>query len=72
MTVDHQALEAACRKMLAQEFDDVCWLDVYREIGVLLGIPYDPKLLPKEKFLGNCSRYFDCMAAGKTEEYRKE
>lgn len=63
--VDAAKLEAVCRKALAQEFDDVCWLDLYKEIGVVLGVPYDPKLLPKLTHMSNCSRYFDCMKDGK-------
>lgn len=57
-------LEAACRYTLAQEFDDVCWLDFYTKIAKILGVEYDPKLLPRARFLGNCGRFYDSMAAG--------
>ncbi len=60
-----QDLEAACRYTLAQEFDDICWLDFYTKIAKILGVDFDPKLLPRDRFLGNCGRFYDSMAAGR-------
>jgi len=61
-------LEAACRYTLAQEFDDICWLDFYLKIAKILGVDYDPKLLPRDRFLGNCGRFYDSMASGRPYE----
>lgn len=61
-------LEAACRYTLAQEFDDICWLDFYTKIAKILGVEYDPKLLPRDRFLGNCGRFYDSMASGRPYE----
>lgn len=64
-TKKEEHLELACHYMLAQEFDDICWLDFYLKIAKILGVDYDPKLLPRDRFLGNCGRFYDSMAAGK-------
>jgi len=61
-------LEEACRYTLAQEFDDICWLDFYTKIAKILGVEYDPKLLPRDRFLGNCGRFYDSMASGRPYE----
>lgn len=61
-------LEDAIRYVVTQKFDDVCWLDVYVMLGKLVGIEYDPLLLPKKQFLHQCDHFYDCLAAGKVYE----
>lgn len=55
-------LEAAIRKHRDQRGDDRCWLDDM-ELYVVLGEAVNPAILtlpPKDVFLGNCARYFEC------------
>lgn len=63
-------LEEAVRDVVAQEWDDVCWIDVYRRLGALLGIDFDPRMIPAEKMKANCSRFVDSLIAG--TEYEKD
>jgi hypothetical protein len=61
-------LEDAIRYVVTQKFDDVCWLDVYVRLAKLVGLDYNPLLLPREQFLHQCGHYYDCLAAGKVYE----
>lgn len=57
-----KTLEAAIRKHRDQRGDDRCWLDDM-ELYAVLGEPIHPNILalpPRETFLGNCARYFEC------------
>lgn len=67
-TKKEEDLENACHYTLAQEFDDICWLDFYLKIAKILGVEYNPKLLPRDRFLGNCGRFYDSMASGRPYE----
>jgi hypothetical protein len=43
----------------------VCWRDLYNpEVAALVGVEFDPQLLCKPRFLGNCGHFYDCLAAG--------
>ena len=57
---------ALVRAALACKGDDVCWRDLYNaEVAAMVGIPdFDPALLSKDQFLGNCDHFHDCLAAG--------
>lgn len=59
-------LKSVCLRALDQEFDDVCWLDLYREIGECLGREFKPRLLPRERFDANCRRYADSLYRGES------
>ncbi len=61
-----ERLAAVVRTALAQNFDDICWRDLYVEMGELVGVKFDPKLLPRDQFLHNCSYFYDCLAKGKS------
>jgi hypothetical protein len=61
-------LEDAIRRVVTQEFDDLCWLDVYRDLSALVGVEFDLKRLSTEEFLGNCARYERSLRTG--EPYR--
>jgi hypothetical protein len=61
-----EELEEAIRYVVTQKFDDVCWLDAYVKLGKLVGIDYDPLLLPKAQFLHQCDHFYDCLASGET------
>jgi hypothetical protein len=62
---ERDALRAGIEVALSASADDVCWLDVYRDLGKLVGRDFKPELLPRSKFLSNCERYFDALKAGK-------
>src|SRR5690554_5248250 len=66
MSTDLKALEAACMETLAQQYDDICWMDFYTKIASILGVQWQPALLPKEKLLANCQRFADAVYAGHT------
>lgn len=55
-------LERRVNWMLDQKFDDLCWLDAYRELGKILGREFKPEQMPREQFLANCAAYHDSLA----------
>lgn len=57
-------LETAIRKVVTQAGDDLCWRDIYVELARLVGIEFNPDLLPKEQMLRNCERFIDSLASG--------
>jgi hypothetical protein len=60
-----RAIEAKVKSALTQTGDDVCWRDLYNpEVAALVGVEFDPALLPKPRFLGNCGHFYDCLATG--------
>jgi hypothetical protein len=61
----YQQIETVLKtKVLNQKADNVCWRDVYLELAALLGVPFDPELLPKAEFLHNCGVFYDSLASG--------
>ncbi len=65
-------LEEVVKGVLAQELDDVCWRDVYTEMASLVGVTFDPELLPKVQFMGHCSRFHDSLACGTKYETKAD
>jgi hypothetical protein len=55
-------LERRVNWMLDQKFDDLCWLDLYRDLGKILGREFKPEQMPREQFLANCAAYHDSLA----------
>jgi hypothetical protein len=52
------------RGIVTQEYDDVCWLDVYRQLAVWAGEPFEPRVIPRGKMLANCERFVDSLLSG--------
>lgn len=52
--------------VVAQEFDNICWMDVYTKLSQFVGRAFDPKLLPKETMIHNCEKFIDCLLEKKT------
>lgn len=40
----------------------LCWRDIYVELAKLVGIDFNPDLLPKDRTLRNCERFIDSLA----------
>lgn len=70
-------LETAIQKHRDQRGDDRCWLDDLELYAVLGdGAEADLTLPPREEFLGNCARFFECRQRNADHraavaEYRK-
>ncbi len=66
-------LEAAIRKHRSQKLDDRCWLDDEELYSALDdGVKADTALPPKETFLSNCNRFWECrQATGSPEDALK-
>lgn len=64
----YDKLEATITDVVSQEFDQLCWLDVYVKLGELIGKTFEPKLLSTEQFLNNCKHFEQCMRKTKTLE----
>lgn len=61
LAVRVQELESAIKYHAAQERDDRCWMDDLK-LYKLVGITEHPGLsLPKEQFLSNCAKYWQCQ-----------
>lgn len=62
----HARVFALVKQALSQQGDDVCWRDLYNpEVAAIVGVEFDPKLLEKAAFLGNCNHFYDCLAREK-------
>lgn len=48
-------------EVVTQRLDDICWRDVYIELAALVGIEFDPDLLPRDQMLANCERFIDSV-----------
>ncbi len=59
-------LETTIKSVLSQEFDDICWMDVYKMLGELVGVKFEPKLLSDEVMLTNCKRFIASMRTGQS------
>lgn len=62
-------IKLAIKEVVSQKADDVCWMDVYVQLGKLVGITIRAEslaLLPKATFLHNCEHYIDCLKKGET------
>ncbi len=57
-------LEAAIIKVVTQQADDLCWMDVYTELAHLVGRSFDPLLLPVEQMDKQCQRFVRSLHAG--------
>lgn len=62
---DYEILKNKVIEVVSQKGDSVCWLDAYKDLAKLVDVEFDPELLPREKFLNNCSYFYDCLAKGK-------
>ena len=65
-----EELEDAIRNAVTQKGDDLCWLDVMRDLAQLVGIEFNPELLPKAVFLKNCERFHTSLMDG--EQYERK
>ena len=59
-----EELEGAIREVVTQQGDELCWLDVLRDLAKLVGLEFDPKLLPRDTFERNCRRFADHIYTG--------
>jgi hypothetical protein len=64
MTEREKELEDAIRWVVTQQADDLCWMDAYTKLAALVGVKFDPKMLPKEVMLRRCDRYIDSLLEG--------
>jgi hypothetical protein len=57
-------LEDHIRDVVLQQGDDLCWMDVYTKLAGLVGVQFDPTLLPDEQMLTNCKRFITSLRTG--------
>jgi hypothetical protein len=57
-------LEDAIRRVVTQQADDLCWMDVYNYLAALVGVRFDPAMLPADQMLANCDRYVNSLKTG--------
>lgn len=57
-------LEAAVKQTVTEEGDDICWLDVYVTQASLVGIGFDPALIPKKQLQRQCDQFIDSIYTG--------
>jgi len=67
LVIEVKKLRNGVRVLRSQRGDDVCWLDHENYLFTLLpeNLPRDPRLMPRQAFLANCRRYYDCLTNGK-------
>jgi hypothetical protein len=59
-----EQLETAIKKVVTQNGDDICWMDVYKDLGSLVGIEFNPEMLPRDEMLSNCAKFVDSLLTG--------
>lgn len=62
-----RGIESFCKRVLAQNGDDVCWRDWhgnYAELAALLGVEFKPVLLDKARMMRNCGHFVECLLSG--------
>jgi hypothetical protein len=52
--------------------DDLCWLDLYRDLAALVGVTFDPKLIDPARMLDNCHQFVRSLLAGTAYEPSRE
>lgn len=58
-------LDAAVRKMVTQEGDDLCWRDLYEDCAALVGVSFCPKLIENEDAQeANCKAFIRSLKSG--------
>jgi hypothetical protein len=58
-------LEAGIRHVVTREADDICWMDAYTSLAHLVGLTFDPLLIPADRMLANCGRFVADLHAGR-------
>jgi hypothetical protein len=58
-------LEAGIRHVVTREADDLCWMDAYTSLAHLVGLTFDPLLIPADRMLANCGRFVADLHAGR-------
>jgi hypothetical protein len=56
-------LETAIHNALDQSGDNICYLDIYRDLGKLVGREFNPVVLSEEQHMDNCRRYHRCLVS---------
>lgn len=56
-----ELIKSTIRRIVTERYDDICWMDVYKELAAFVGIEFDPKMLPRERMLKNCERFVDSL-----------
>jgi hypothetical protein len=57
-------LEEAILRVVTQQEDDLCWMDIYTELAGLVRVTFDPRLLPDDMMLANCRRFVKSLRTG--------
>jgi hypothetical protein len=58
-------LEAGIRHVVTREADNICWMDAYTSLAHLVGLTFDPLLIPADRMLANCHRFVADLHAGR-------
>lgn len=62
---DYHKLKDRIRHILMQDTNDLCWIDVYKELGGYVGVIFDPELMDKTIFLTNCAKFCEMTCVNK-------
>lgn len=64
----NRELEEEIKGVVTQPLDDICWRDVYTRLAKLVGIEFDPDMLPKSQMMKQCERFIDSLKGGEPYE----
>lgn len=56
-------LRRAVIRMTSQNLDDICWMDLYTELGMLVGVPCHPIMLHPEQMKEQCVKFVDSLSS---------
>jgi hypothetical protein len=57
-------MKEAILDVLSQEIDHICWMDIYTKLAKVVGVPFDPTLVPRPIFEKNCQRFTESIYSG--------
>jgi hypothetical protein len=58
-------LQETIREIVTEPGDYLCWRDVFLRLGALVGIEFDPLLLPPGQHLAQCACFVASLHSGK-------
>ncbi len=64
LQAENKKLKDAITKVVTQKLDNLCWRDCYIELAGLVGIDFNPDMMPEDQMLENCRVFIKSLKDG--------